>query len=176
MREETITLAGGCFWCLEAVFTRVDGVLAVQSGYANGHVDDPSYRAVCTGATGHAEVVQLRFDAERIALADVLRIFFGIHDPTTLNRQGADEGTQYRSGIYWQAPGQEAVAREVMAELAAAGVAPIVTELAPLRAFWPAEAEHHRYYERHPEAGYCAYVIRPKVEKLERAFSRYLKP
>lgn len=175
MREETITLAGGCFWCLEAVFTRVEGVQAVQSGYANGHTANPSYREVCSGTTGHAEVVQLRFDAERIALADVLRIYFGIHDPTTLNRQGADKGTQYRSGIYWQTPAQEGVAREVIAEVEAAGVRPVVTEVEPLRSFTPAEPEHARYYDRNPDAGYCAYVVRPKVAKLEQAFARYLK-
>jgi peptide-methionine (S)-S-oxide reductase len=128
---ETITLAGGCFWCTEAVFERVRGVLAVESGYANGHVDAPTYEQVCGGDTGHAEVVQLRFDPSVVSLRDLLQIFFVVHDPTTLNRQGADEGTQYRSGIYWHDPAQVAVAQAVLDEVAAALSVPVVTELAP---------------------------------------------
>ena len=170
---ETITLGGGCFWCLEAVFLQVKGVESVHSGYTNGQVVNPSYEAVCGGDTGHAEVVQLRFAPDVIGLADILRIFFAIHDPTTLNRQGHDVGTQYRSGIYWQDPKQVEVARSVMQEAAQVWSAPIVTELLPLANYWPAEAYHQRYYERHPSQGYCSYVIAPKLAKFRKVFSAY---
>lgn len=171
---EQITLGGGCFWCTEAVFLEVNGVLAVQSGYCNGHTLQPTYEDICTGETGHAEVVQITFDPTRIALADLLRIFLATHDPTTLNRQGADAGTQYRSGIYWHHAGQAEVARQVLAE-AAAAFAPrkVVTELVERQNHSPAEAYHQRYFELHPRQGYCAYVIAPKVAKFREAFAAH---
>ena len=171
---ETITLAGGCFWCLEAVFLRVDGVVAVESGYSNGHLANPSYEQVCSGTTGHAEVVRVSFDPQRIALAELLAIFFCIHDPTSLNRQGNDVGTQYRSGIYFDDPRHEAVAREVIAELAPGK--PVVTEVLPLANYSRAEDYHQRYFEQHPGQGYCAYVVAPKVEKFRRTFAERVKP
>jgi peptide-methionine (S)-S-oxide reductase len=172
---EQITLGGGCFWCLEAVFNDVDGVLAVESGYCNGHVVDPSYEAVCSGTTGHAEVVQLSFDPARIALPAILEIFFGVHDPTTLNRQGNDVGPQYRSGIYWQSPSQEAVVREVHARANAALGGEVVTELAPRANYWRAEDYHQRYFEQHAHQGYCAYVVAPKLAKFRKAFAARLR-
>ncbi|MBA4176080.1 MAG: peptide-methionine (S)-S-oxide reductase [Leptothrix sp. (in: Bacteria)] len=170
MDRQVITLGGGCFWCVEAVFELVDGVLAVESGYCNGHVPDPGYEAVCTGTTGHAEVVRVSFDAERIGLREVLEIFFVVHDPTTLNRQGNDIGTQYRSGIYLENDGQEAVVREVLAEADAAHGGRVVTELAPLANYWRAEDYHQHYFAQHPGQGYCAHVVAPKVEKFRRTF------
>lgn len=175
MNLQTITLAGGCFWCLEAVYELVDGVSAVESGYANGHVPDPSYEQVCGGETGHAEVVRVVFDADRITLREVLEIFFTIHDPTTLNRQGNDVGTQYRSGIYWSEPGHEVVVREVSAEADRALGGRVVTELAPLAGYWPAEAYHQHYFARNPQQGYCAYVVAPKVEKFRRSFRQRVR-
>ena len=177
-RFETIVLAGGCFWCTEAVFLRVAGVLQVQSGYANGEVAYPSYEQVCSGDTGHAECVRLQFDRNRIALTEILAIFFATHDPTTLNRQGHDLGTQYRSAIFWHNDEQQETVLRFVAELVAHkvyGDAPIVTELAPLSGFWPAEVEHHRYYSRHAEQAYCTVVIRPKLDKLRLTLARYLK-
>jgi peptide-methionine (S)-S-oxide reductase len=173
--EELITLAGGCFWCLEAVYEQVDGVLSVQSGYSNGHVVQPSYAQVCEGDTGHAEVVRVRFDPRRIGLRDILAIFFTIHDPTTPNRQGNDVGPQYRSGIYWHAPAQAEVAREVIAEVNAACGGKVVTELAPEANHWPAEDEHQHYFARHPNQGYCAFVVAPKVEKFRRVFAQRVR-
>jgi peptide-methionine (S)-S-oxide reductase len=170
MNLQTITLAGGCFWCLEAVYELVDGVQAVESGYANGHLPEPSYEQVCRGDTGHAEVVRVSFDADRIGLREVLEIFFTIHDPTTRDRQGNDIGPQYRSGIYWSEPGHEAVARAVHAEADAAHQGRVVTELQPLDNYWPAEAYHQHYFAQHPEQGYCAHVVAPKVEKFRRTF------
>lgn len=167
---ETITLAGGCFWCLEAVYELVDGVLAVESGYSNGHVSNPSYEQVCGGGTGHAEVVRVRFDPARITLRAILEIFFHIHDPTTPNRQGNDVGPQYRSGIYWHEPVQEVVVREVVAEAQEAHRGRVVTELAPLANYWRAEDYHQRYFANHPQQGYCAFVVAPKVEKFRRTF------
>ena len=174
---ETITLAGGCFWCLEAVYDRVEGVLDVESGYSNGAVAHPTYEQVCSGRTGHAEVVKVEFDASRISLREILEIFFVIHDPTTLNRQGNDVGTQYRSGIYFHHPGQETVARGVIAHMAASGMydRPIVTEIAPLQNYWPAEAYHQNYFENHPEQGYCAFVVAPKVEKFRKTFANKVR-
>lgn len=173
-----ITLGGGCFWCTDAVFSRLDGVDAVECGYANGQVAEPSYEQVCTGRTGHAEVVKIGFDAARIDLRTLLRVFFATHDPTTLNRQGADVGTQYRSGIYVHDDEQGRVAREVIEELTREGVfpAPIVTEVQPLARYWPAEPEHQRYFERHPHQGYCSYVIAPKVAKLRQQYAKLLRP
>ncbi len=175
---ETITLAGGCFWCLEAVYLRVDGVTAVESGYSNGHVLHPSYEQVCSGDTGHAEVVRVTFDTGRIALREILAIFFVIHDPTSLNRQGNDAGTQYRSGIYFETAQQEAVAREVIAELedSAAAGRPVVTEVLPLANYSRAEGYHQRYFENNPGQGYCAYVVAPKVEKFRHTFAARVRP
>lgn len=170
-RTELITLGGGCFWCLEAVYELVDGVLAVESGYSNGHVPRPSYQQVCTGTTGHAEVVRVTFDPARIPLCEVLEIFFAIHDPTTRDRQGNDVGPQYRSGVYWHDPAQEAVARAVLAEADAAHGGRVVTELQPEANYWRAEDEHQHYYARHPMQGYCAFVVAPKVAKFRRTFA-----
>ena len=171
----TITLAGGCFWCLEAVFQRLRGVLAVESGYSNGQGGTPSYEQVCSGATGHAEVVQVRFDSAQISLAELLQVFFATHDPTTLNRQGADVGTQYRSGIYYADEAQHAVARQVLGEAQAAHGGRVVTELLPLSGYVRAEDYHQRYFERNPQAGYCAFVVAPKVQKFSKTFARLLR-
>ena len=171
MSDETITLGGGCFWCLEAVYEQVDGVNAVESGYSNGHVVAPSYEQVCNGDTGHAEVVRVRFDPARITLREILEIFFVIHDPTTLNRQGNDVGTQYRSGIYWHDDAQEAVAREVLAQVNARVGGRAVTEILREANYSRAEDYHQHYFARHPGQGYCAYVIAPKVEKFRRTFA-----
>jgi peptide-methionine (S)-S-oxide reductase len=170
MSQQSITLGGGCFWCVEAVYELVDGVSAVESGYCNGHVRNPSYEAVCSGQTGHAEVVRVTFDDEHISLREVLEIFFTVHDPTTLNRQGNDVGTQYRSGIYWHDASQEAVAREVLAEAQAAHGGKVVTELVPLANYSKAEAYHQHYFANHPNQGYCAFVVAPKVEKFRKTF------
>ena len=172
---ETITLAGGCFWCLEAVYERVDGVVAVESGYSNGQAIAPSYEQVCSGTTGHAEVVRVSFDPARISLREVLEIFFVIHDPTTLNRQGNDAGTQYRSGIYTVDAAQEAVAREVLAEVDAHHGGRVVTELQPERNYSRAEAYHQHYFANHPNQGYCAMVVAPKVEKFKKTFASRVK-
>lgn len=175
MDVQSITLGGGCFWCLEAVFERVDGVTAVESGYCNGHLANPSYEQVCRGDSGHAEVVRVSFDADRITLREVLEIFFHIHDPTTLNRQGHDIGSQYRSGIYVDNPAHEAVAREVLAEVDAAHGGRAVTELAALANYSRAEDYHQRYFANHPGQGYCAQVVAPKVEKFKRTFKARLR-
>ncbi len=173
---QSITLGGGCFWCLEAVYELVEGVTAVESGYSNGHVLNPSYEQVCGGDTGHVEVVKVTFDADVIALREVLEIFFHIHDPTTLNRQGNDVGPQYRSGIYVTDAAQEAVAREVLAEANAAHGNRVVTELKPLANYSKAEAYHQHYFARNPGQGYCAFVVGPKVEKFRKTFKARLKP
>jgi peptide-methionine (S)-S-oxide reductase len=170
MNPQTITLGGGCFWCLEAVYELADGVLSVESGYANGHVQNPTYEQVCSGTTGHVEVVKVRFDADRISLREILEIFFVIHDPTTLNRQGNDVGPQYRSGIYWEDPAHEAVAREVRDEVNALNKGRVVTELLALDNYWRAENYHQHYFANHPGQGYCAFVVAPKVEKFRRTF------
>ncbi len=175
MNLQTITLGGGCFWCLEAVYELVDGVLAVESGYANGQVPQPTYEQVCGGDTGHVEVVKVSFDADRITLREVLEIFFTIHDPTTLNRQGNDVGTQYRSGIYWADPAHEAVARDVRAEADAANRGRVVTELLALDSYWRAEDYHQHYFANHPGQGYCAFVVAPKVEKFRKTFRARVK-
>ena len=167
---ETITLAGGCFWCVEAVFEQVRGVIDVQSGYSNGHAVDPSYEQVCSGDTGHAEVVRVRFDPARLPLADVLAIFFATHDPTTLNRQGADTGTQYRSGIYWHDESQKPVIERVLAEANEALGGRVVTEVQALSNYSAAEPYHQHYFAQHPNQGYCAAVIGPKVEKFRKVF------
>jgi len=171
------TLAGGCFWCLEAVFEQVKGVEHVQSGYSGGRVDHPSYRQVCTGTTGHAEVVQISFDPSVISFRELLEIFFAIHDPTTLNRQGPDAGTQYRSAIFYHDAEQKRVAEEVISELRAAGVwrYPIVTEVAPLEVFYQAEDYHDEYYRRNTEQPYCQVVIEPKLAKFRQKYLTKLK-
>jgi peptide-methionine (S)-S-oxide reductase len=171
MVPEIITLGGGCFWCLEAVFERVDGVVAVESGYSNGQARSPSYEDVCAGETGHAEVVRVTFDSQRIALAEILEIFFVVHDPTTLNRQGNDVGSQYRSAIYWQDAAQEAVVRDVVAQANAALGGRVVTELAPLANYSRAEDYHQHYFVNHPSQGYCAWVVAPKVDKFKARFA-----
>ncbi|MBL0730506.1 peptide-methionine (S)-S-oxide reductase MsrA [Piscinibacter sp. HJYY11] len=177
MSINTITLGGGCFWCIEAVYERVRGVTAVESGYSNGHVVEPSYEQVCTGNTGHNEVVRVSFDTEQISLREVLEIFFVVHDPTSLNRQGNDVGTQYRSGIYFTSPEQEQVAREVIAEMTASGTyrSPIVTEVLPLANYSRAEDYHQHYFAQHPNQGYCAFVVAPKVEKFRKTFASRVK-
>ena len=173
----TATFAGGCFWCLEAVFLRLKGVQRVESGYAGGHVENPTYRAVCTGSTGHAEVVQVDFDPSKITFSELLEVFFAIHDPTTLNRQGADVGTQYRSAIFYHDDVQKQEAERMIADLNPQNIwdGPIVTEVAPLTKFYPAEDYHREYYDRNPEQGYCQVVISPKVAKLRQKFSEKLK-
>jgi len=175
--REVATLGGGCFWCLEAVFEQLRGVERVVSGYAGGRPANPSYELVCTGTTGHAEVAQVTFDPAVISFRDLLGVFFVIHDPTQLNRQGADVGTQYRSVIFTHSPEQSATAREVIAGLERDAVydRPIVTELAPLDAFYPAEGYHQEYYRRNPRQAYCQAVIAPKVAKLRAAYLDRLK-
>lgn len=177
MTTQTATLGGGCFWCTEAVYRDMRGVLAVQSGYAGGAAPNPSYEQVCTGATGHAEVVEVLFDPAAVAYADILRVFFTIHDPTTLNRQGADSGTQYRSVIFTHSDEQAATAKAVMAEVAAAGLyaGKLVTQVAPAPAFYRAEAEHDAYFERNPYSGYCRAVVGPKVAKFRKVFGDRVK-
>jgi peptide-methionine (S)-S-oxide reductase len=174
---QTITLGGGCFWCTEAVYVQVRGVLDVESGYSNGAVQRPSYEQVCTGTTGHNEVVKLVFDPAVISVREILEIFFVIHDPTTLNRQGNDTGTQYRSGIYISHPEHEAIAKEIIAEMPASGIysRPIVTEVQPLTNYWPAEDYHQDYFERNPGQGYCVAVAAPKVAKFRKTFARLQK-
>ncbi|CAJ0694617.1 Peptide methionine sulfoxide reductase MsrA [Ralstonia mannitolilytica] len=178
---EIAVLGAGCFWCLEAVFQQVQGVHSVVSGYAGGHVDHPSYRAVCNGDTGHVEVVAVQFDPAVIPYREILDIFFAIHDPTTPDRQGNDVGPQYRSAIFAQTPGQLATAREAIAALDANAVfdAPIVTELVDASAgkvtFWRAEDEHQNYFRDHPAQGYCAFVISPKVAKFRKQFAHRLQ-
>jgi len=173
---DTITLGGGCFWCLEAVYERVDGVTAVESGYSNGEARNPSYEQVCSGRTGHAEVVRVSYDTARISLREILEIFFVIHDPTTLNRQGNDSGTQYRSGIYFHNAEQERIAREVLAEVNSQHGGRAVTELQPEANYSRAEDYHQRYFANHPEQGYCAFVVAPKVEKFRKTFASRVKP
>ncbi|HEY4318003.1 MAG TPA: peptide-methionine (S)-S-oxide reductase MsrA [Herbaspirillum sp.] len=171
----TAIVGGGCFWCTEAVYKQVKGVTAVESGYAGGKVDNPSYEQICTGTTGHAEVVKLTYDPDVISYRQLLEIFFTIHDPTTPNRQGNDVGTQYRSVIYYDAPEQLDTARQVIAEMACVWDAPIVTELSPVAAYFTAEAYHQNYFENHPLQGYCAFVVAPKVAKFQELFSEQAK-
>ena len=175
--RETATLAGGCFWCLEAVFLELKGVETVVSGYMGGTVEEPSYRQICTGTTGHAEVVQIVFDTEQISFKDILEVFFTIHDPTTLNRQGADVGTQYRSAVFYHSEGQKHIAEEVIRELQSSNIweEPIVTEVSHFQTFYPAEDEHKDYYRQHSEEPYCRIVIEPKVAKLRKHFMDKLK-
>ena len=174
---EKATIGGGCFWCLEAVFREMTGVSSAQSGYAGGHLANPTYEEVCAKRTGHAEVVQVTFDPARLSFADLLRVFFTIHDPTTKDRQGADIGPQYRSIILTHGDEQEATAKANIAEITAAGLwmRPIVTEIIPLTEFWPAEPEHDNYFARNPWSGYCQAVIAPKLAKFRKAFASTLK-
>ncbi len=176
-QHEVATLAGGCFWCLEAVFDELRGVEKVESGYSGGDVANPTYRHVCTGTTGHAEVVQITFDPEAISFRELLDVFFTIHDPTTLNRQGPDVGTQYRSAIFYHSARQKDVADDVIAELDASDVwdGPIVTEVKPLEAFYPAEDYHRDYFRNNPDQRYCTVVIAPKVAKARSKFLEKLK-
>ncbi len=171
------TLGGGCFWCLEAVFEQLRGVEHVQSGYAGGHVPKPSYELVCTGTTGHAEVVQVTFDPTVISFRDLLDVFFTIHDPTTLNRQGADVGTQYRSAVFYHNDEQRRMAEQAIAELGHSGIwdGPVVTEVVPLETFYPADAYHDRYFQRNAGQPYCQAVIAPKVAKVRATYFEKLK-
>lgn len=177
MSHETATLAGGCFWCLETVFNRLRGVASAVSGYMGGHTPNPTYQAVCNGDTGHAEVVQVRFDPDVIAFRELLDVFFMIHDPTQIDRQGNDVGTQYRSAIFWHTPAQKATAEAAIAALTASGhyAAPIVTEVTEATTFHPAEDYHQRYYEQNPHQPYCRFVVAPKVAKAEAKFAARLK-
>ncbi|MHB8732467.1 MAG: peptide-methionine (S)-S-oxide reductase MsrA [bacterium] len=176
-REEIATLAGGCFWCLEAVYADLDGVLRVESGYAGGTVPNPSYQQVCAGTTGHAEVVQVTFDPRVLSYRGLLEVFFNIHDPTTLNRQGHDIGTQYRSAIYYHSPQQKAAAEQTIRELSEARRFgnPIVTEVAPLTAFYKAEPYHQEYFAHNPFQPYCQAVVGPKVAKFRKQYRERLK-
>jgi peptide-methionine (S)-S-oxide reductase len=175
--HEAATLGGGCFWCLEAVYKELRGVVSVTSGYAGGHVENPSYEEVCGKKTGHAEVVRVVFDPKELSYADLLRVFFTIHDPTTKDRQGNDIGPQYRSVIFAHGPEQRATAEAVMAEIAAAKIWPgkLVTELVDAPTFYPAEDEHDDYFARNPFTGYCRVVVAPKVAKFRKQFSDRLK-
>jgi peptide-methionine (S)-S-oxide reductase len=177
-QTESIVLGGGCFWCVEAVMKPLRGVERVVSGYANGHVQNPTYREVCSGRTGHAEVVEVTYDPDVISLHDLLTVFLTTHDPTTLNRQGADVGTQYRSGVYTTSDAQRKHAEAVIREVSDAGIydAPIVTEIEPLDTFYPAEAYHQDYFARNPAQPYCQAVIAPKVSKLRKLYLDKLAP
>ncbi len=168
---EYATLGGGCFWCLEAVYQQMEGIAEIVSGYAGGHVPDPTYQQVCGGRTGHAEVVRLSFDPARVSYREILEVFFSIHDPTTANRQGNDVGPQYRSVIFYHSDDQRQTAASVMAEFASAFPDPIVTELLPAPVFYAAENYHQNYFRDHPEQPYCAYVIAPKLAKFRKKFA-----
>jgi peptide-methionine (S)-S-oxide reductase len=176
-KDEVATLGGGCFWCLEAVFEQLQGVKKVESGYSGGRVPAPTYRDVCSGNTGHAEVVQVTFDLAIVSFREVLEVFFGIHDPTTLNRQGADAGTQYRSAIFYHTPEQKQIAERLIAELNEAGIwpAPIVTQVVPFEAFHRAEDYHQGYFRENPGQPYCQAVVAPKVAKFRQRFTAKLK-
>ena len=164
--SDQITLAGGCFWCTESVFIRVPGVLKSVSGYANGTKDQPTYREVCTGTTGHAEAVQITYDPAVVSLGDLLDLFWKAHDPTTINRQGDDVGTQYRSGVYWTTETQKVAAEAAKVRAQAKVDRPVVTEILPLKTFWPAEEYHQNYFNKNPDQAYCRAVIPPKLKKL----------
>ena len=175
--SEVATLGGGCFWCLEAVFMELKGVEKVESGYSGGAAADPTYREVCSGSTGHAEVVQITFDPQALSYKELLEVFFTMHDPTTLNRQGADVGSQYRSAIFYHTPEQKTITDQVIKEISAAGIwrGPIVTEVTPFIAFYPAEDYHQDYYKNNSEQPYCRMVIEPKVAKLRKQYLSKLK-
>jgi len=173
---ERATLGGGCFWCLEAVYQEMRGVARVESGYMGGGVEHPTYKAVCSGGTGHAEVVDIGFDPEVISFRELIEVFFAIHDPTTLNRQGNDAGTQYRSVIFYHNAEQEQVARTVILELAGEFGEPIVTQVVPAERFWKAEEYHQNYFRDNPHEGYCLFVVSPKVDKFRQKFGQWRKP
>ena len=175
--KEVVTLGGGCFWCIEAIFEELNGVEQVESGYSGGWVDDPTYEQVCTGTTGHAEVVQVTFDPKTISLKEILEVFFTVHDPTTLNRQGADIGTQYRSVIFCRSEEQKTLAEQVIREIQKAKLwkAPIVTALVPFKAFYKAEDYHQEYYKKNPGQAYCRIVIAPKIKKFREHYKDKLK-
>ena len=174
---DTITLAGGCYWCIEAIYQRLDGVVSVESGFTGGAMKNPSYRDVCTGTTGHAECVQVTYDKTKTNLDEIFKVFFTVHDPTTLNRQGADEGTQYRSGIFYRNDEQKQAAEGIIKALTEAKIYsdPIVTEVTPFTVFYKAEDYHQDYYNQHGSQPYCQIVIRPKVEKFEKLFKDRMK-
>jgi len=174
---QTATLAGGCFWCLEAVYDEIKGVQGVESGYAGGHVDNPTYRAVCNGDTGHAEVIQVHFDPNIVSYRDLLNVFFAIHDPTTLNRQGADTGTQYRSAIFYHDEEQKKIAEELIKDLNAQKIwdRPLVTEVTKLDKFYMAEDYHQEYFANNPYQPYCMAMVSPKVSKFRKHFIEMLK-
>lgn len=173
MNSQIATLAGGCFWCLETAYNRLEGVQQAISGYMGGASVQPTYEEICSGDSGHAEVVQIHFDADRISYRELLEVFFALHDPTSLNRQGNDVGSQYRSAIFWHTPAQKTAAEAYIAELTAANAyaRPIVTEITEAPVFWPAEAYHQRYYEQNPRQPYCMYVVEPKLAKLKAKFA-----
>lgn len=173
--SETAILGGGCFWCLEAVYQQLKGVQHVESGYTGGQVKNPTYEQVCNGDTGHAEVVKLTFDPAVISFREILEVFFTIHDPTTLNRQGNDVGTQYRSVIYYDSPTQRDTAKHIIAEMALVWDAPIVTELSPVETYYKAEDYHQNYFQQHPFQGYCAFVVAPKLAKFREVFANKSK-
>jgi peptide-methionine (S)-S-oxide reductase len=177
MNPQIATLAGGCFWCLETAYNRLEGVQQALSGYMGGASENPTYEDICSGETGHAEVVQIHFDADKISYHELLEIFFTLHDPTTLNRQGNDAGTQYRSAIFWHSPAQKVAAEALIAELTAANVfgRRIVTEITEAPVFWPAEDYHQRYFERNPRQPYCMIVVAPKLAKFRDKFAQRLK-
>ncbi|HWT71456.1 MAG TPA: peptide-methionine (S)-S-oxide reductase MsrA [Oxalicibacterium sp.] len=174
MATEIATLGGGCFWCTEAVFQQLKGVQAVESGYTGGQIAHPTYEQICEGTTGHAEVVRLTFDPSVVSFREILEVFFTIHDPTTLNRQGNDVGTQYRSVIYYHSPQQQDTAKHVISEMANVWDAPIVTELSPAETFYKAESYHQNYFRQNPMQGYCAFIVAPKVAKFRKTFSEKL--
>ena len=177
MSKEIATLAGGCFWCLEAVYDEIKGVDAVESGYMGGKNANPTYEQVCGGQTGHAEVIQISFDPQAVSFRELLEVFFVIHDPTTLNRQGNDAGTQYRSAIFYHSPVQQALAQDVISKLTAEKLwhDPVVTEVVPAETFYVAETYHQEYYVRNPQQSYCAFVVAPKVAKFRKHFVEHLK-
>jgi len=174
---QTIVLGGGCFWCTEAVYVKVRGISDVESGYSNGHMARPSYEDVCTGQTGHAEVVKLAYDPAQISVRQILEIFFTIHDPTTLDRQGHDAGTQYRSGIYYTTEEQQRIAQDMIAQMNRDNVFghPVVTEVQPLANYWPAEEYHQDFFEKNPTQGYCLAVAAPKIAKFRKTFADLVK-
>lgn len=174
--SSTVYLAGGCFWCIEAVFQRLKGVQKVISGYTGGHIKNPAYREVCSGSTGHAEAVSVTFDSQQIQLVDILLIYFNVHDPTTLNRQGHDQGTQYRSAIFYTDETQKKTIESVIQQIELEKIydQPLVTQVEPFSVFYPAEETHHNYYNLHKEEPYCALTISPKLEKLKLHFKNYL--
>jgi len=173
---EVATLGGGCFWCVEAIYQDLQGVVKVESGYTGGHVPNPTYRQICDGNTGHAEVIQVTFDPTAVTFREIVEIFFTVHDPTTLNRQGNDVGTQYRSAIFYHTPEQQAIAEDVKNNVAQAiWDDPIVTEISPLSTYYPAEAYHQNYFKTNPYQSYCSFVIAPKVKKFRAQFAARLK-